>query len=138
MVGPGSSAGAASDEDDSTATKVASLLVLGLGLVGLFAGFDWFWLVFVIGFAVVVPLVDTLFGEDEAVDETPDRSAPDAAPESKQDALDTLRERYARGDLSDAAFERKVERLLETETPESAREYVARERGDEPVRERER
>jgi len=129
---------ASTEEDDNTATKVASLLVLGLGLLGLFAGFEWFWLVFVIGFAVVVPLVDTLFGEDEAADETPDRSAPDAASGSKQDALDTLRDRYARGDLSDAEFERKVERLLETETPESAREHVARERGDDRVRERER
>jgi len=128
---------ASTDEDDNTATKVASLLVLGLGLLGLFAGFEWFWLVFVIGFAVVVPLVDTLFGEEEAADE-PDRPAPDAAPTSKQDALDTLRDRYARGDLSDAEFERKVERLLETESPESAREHVARSRDEDPVRERER
>jgi uncharacterized membrane protein len=128
---------ASTDEDDNTATKVASLLVLGLGLLGLFAGFEWFWLVFVIGFAVVVPLVDTLFGEEEAADET-DRPAPDAAPTSKQDALDTLRDRYARGDLSDAEFELKVERLLETETPESAREHVSRSRDEDPVRERER
>lgn len=49
------------------------------------------------------------------------------APESKQDALDTLRDRYARGDLSDEEFERKVKRLFETETPESAREHVERE-----------
>ncbi|MEF8779332.1 MAG: SHOCT domain-containing protein [Haloferacaceae archaeon] len=39
-------------------------------------------------------------------------------------ALATLRERYARGELDEAAFERKVEALLETESPESARERV--------------
>lgn len=39
-------------------------------------------------------------------------------------ALATLRERYARGELDDEAFERKVETLLETESPESARDRV--------------
>lgn len=57
--------------------------------------------------------------------ETGERETRDA-PESKQNALDTLRDRYARGDLSDEEGERKVERLLETETPESAREHVSR------------
>lgn len=36
----------------------------------------------------------------------------------RQEALETLRERYARGELTDEQFERKVERLLETETLE--------------------
>ncbi|WP_134672500.1 SHOCT domain-containing protein [Halorussus marinus] len=135
MVDSLSSTGVESDESgDNTATQVASLLVVGLGLLGLFAGIEGFWLVFVIGFAVVVPLVDTLLGDDEA---SADPDASVEAPESKQEALDTLRDRYARGDLSDAEFERKVERLLETETPESARDHVARERGGERVRERE-
>lgn len=39
-------------------------------------------------------------------------------------ALATLRARYARDELSEAEFERKVETLLETETPETAREQV--------------
>lgn len=39
-------------------------------------------------------------------------------------ALHQLRERYAAGALSDAEFEHKLERLLETETRESAREHV--------------
>ena len=63
-------------------------------------------------------------------------------PESKQDALDTLRTRYARGELTEAEFERKVEALLETETPESARKRAERagssERETESLRETER
>ncbi|WP_132057678.1 SHOCT domain-containing protein [Halorussus amylolyticus] len=123
--------------DDHPVTEVVSLVVLGLGLLGLFAGFEWFWMVFVIGFAVLVPIVEILYGDDESDDETHDETTVSGVdtpndrtesrhPRSKQDALDTLRDRYARGDLSDEAFERKLERLLETETPESAREHVGR------------
>ncbi|THE66067.1 SHOCT domain-containing protein [Salinadaptatus halalkaliphilus] len=36
-------------------------------------------------------------------------------------SLETLRERYARGELTDAEFERKAARLLETETPADGR-----------------
>ncbi|WP_425498491.1 SHOCT domain-containing protein [Haloprofundus halobius] len=42
------------------------------------------------------------------------------------DPLVTLRERYARGELSDETFERKLERLLETETYEGARDSLRR------------
>lgn len=37
-----------------------------------------------------------------------------------RDALETLRERYAAGELTDEQFERKLERLLDTETLEDA------------------
>jgi hypothetical protein len=40
------------------------------------------------------------------------------------EALAVLRTRYARGELSDAQFERKLERLLGTETVEDAEEFV--------------
>lgn len=43
----------------------------------------------------------------------------------RSDALETLRERYARGELSEEQFERKLEALLKTETPERAREFSA-------------
>ncbi len=45
-----------------------------------------------------------------------------------RDALETLRSRYARGDLTDEQFERKVERLLDTETLENAEDRTERER----------
>lgn len=107
-------------------------LVLGGGFAALALGFGWYWWVWVIGYAVVLPLVAVLTGPAGP-------SAPEAPPapgeqseqreesESTQDALDRLRERYAEGDLTDEQFERKLDRLLETETPEDAAEYRERE-----------
>jgi uncharacterized membrane protein len=113
------------------ATGVASLLVLGLGLTALFAGIDWFWVIFAVGFAVVVPLVSLLVDE-----EPPDRATGGRATESPtettdpdtetDDPLATLRDRYARGELTDEQFERKLETLLETETLEAAEERSRR------------
>jgi hypothetical protein len=67
-----------------------------------------------------------LFGDDEDVAEWWDDDSPDVeregdherVPDDAADPLATLRERYARGELTDEQFERKVERLLETETLE--------------------
>lgn len=53
--------------------------------------------------------------------------------EDRQDGLDRLRDRYARGDLTEEQFERKLEHLLETDTPENAAEWQTRER--EPIEE---
>ncbi|WP_128477913.1 SHOCT domain-containing protein [Halorussus pelagicus] len=185
------------ESHENALVGLTSLGILGAGLGALFLGVEDFWLVFVIGFAVLVPIVATLTGdhgtgeydpwlgtrEHQRHDETGEydryddtgerhrhdgtgerhrhdgtgerhrhdgraataqqndesgRSAErveDAEVESKQDALDTLRERYARGDLSETDFERKVEALLETETPESARKRIERARtGDESER----
>lgn len=44
--------------------------------------------------------------------------------ESAPDPLDELRGRYARGELSEEEFERRVEALLETETRSDAGDYV--------------
>jgi uncharacterized membrane protein len=114
-------------------------LVLGGGFVALALGFGWFWWVWVIGYAVVLPLVAVLTGpEGPPVPPTPgDRGQSDREDEeSTQDALDALRERYARGELTEAQFERKLDRLLETETVEGAAD-AARNRTAERERERE-
>jgi len=135
------------DGDENALVQLTALLVLGVGLVSLFLGYSWFWMVFAVGFAVVVPLVklatEELVGvadgstSDARRDSQRDRLGADAS-ESKRDALDELRSRYASGELSDEAFERKVERLLETETLEGARDHVAggtdaRENDDAPA-----
>jgi hypothetical protein len=123
------------------AASVASLLVLGVGLTALFLGYGWFWVVFAVGFAVVVPLVSVLAGEDDSenVDATPGRSPETSAADGSQsdvdvdsdaDPLETLRRRYARGELTDAQFERKLEALLETETLEAVEERARRRAGD--------
>jgi len=146
------------DDEENPIVKLTSLVVLGVGLSALFLGYEWFWVVFAVGFAAVVPIVKVLAetlgvgGASERKREesgpsdwnrTPDRSENRTSdPESTQDALDTLRNRYARGDLTEAEFERKVETLLETETPESARKRAERagssERETESLRETER
>jgi len=47
---------------------------------------------------------------------------------STQEGLETLRNRYARGELTEEQFERKVDHLLETETPEDAENWRKGER----------
>jgi hypothetical protein len=98
------------------------------------------------GYVVVVPTVALLFGDEEDVEEywhdhvdtstEPSRETAQEGEgeESASDALETLRDRYARGELTDDQFERKLERLLETETLEDVEErYGGRRR--EPERE---
>ena len=111
------------------------MLVLGVGLTALFLGYNWFWIVFVVGFAVVVPIVSMLAGEDDAVlgevdgildDVGSSSTAHSSADAESDDPLTTLRARYARGELTDAQFERKLEALLETETLEASEERAAR------------
>lgn len=119
-------------------TAATPILVLGAGLLALFTGVDNWWVIFVIGWAVVTPLVAILTGDETPPGAGPewmtsqgaDESATDEEPEpSRADALETLRDRYARGELTETQFERKVERLLETETLEDARAHVG---GGEP------
>ncbi|ADJ15202.1 SHOCT domain-containing protein [Halalkalicoccus jeotgali] len=132
------------------AVSVASMLVVGVGLLSLFTGIGPFWLVFLLGFLVFVPLIALLFGNEqeraewwdgmwgdtdwedwgkwwdgstERKDDAPGPARPEppaAGSMSNRDALQTLRYRYAQGDLTDEQFERKLERLLETDTIENA------------------
>ena len=109
---------------------VASMLVLTVGLAALVLDQSWFWAVFVVGFAGVVPLVAVLSEDDEESgdpSETPHDGAGTTG-KSRTEALETLRERYARGELTHEEFERKLEALMETESPERAERRVERER----------
>lgn len=126
------------------------MLVTGIWLAAMFTGQSW-WLPFLlVGYIVVVPLVALLFGDEEdrrewwddwsgeaaetetestAGDVGVDGHAGGGRPSSvgNRDALETLRDRYAAGELTDEQFERKLERLLATETLEDADAW-ARER----------
>ncbi|MFB6300663.1 MAG: SHOCT domain-containing protein [Halobacteriales archaeon] len=95
---------------------VVVFLTVGLGLTLLFFGVDWFWVVFVLGFAVVLPLVGVLTSADEEAESETEKTA---------DPLETLRDRYARGEIDEAGFERRLDRLLETESPEDFSERLA-------------
>lgn len=124
-----------------------ALLFSGIGSGGLWLA------VMLVGYIVVVPLVALLFGDeadkrewwddwwgDESWDEWwngESDSSDDAVPEETDrrsvrettrkpdnlEALDTLRSRYAAGELTDEQFERKLEHLLETETLEDLEQW---------------
>jgi len=51
---------------------------------------------------------------------------------SERDALATLRQQYARGEIDEREFERRLDTLLESETIEQAASY----RNEEPITER--
>ncbi|MFW6017756.1 MAG: SHOCT domain-containing protein [Halapricum sp.] len=106
------------------ATGIVSTLVTGIWLAALFTGQGW-WLPFMlVGYIVFVPLTALLFGDEDDIaewwddDEGIETKKAQEHTDDQLDALETLRERYARGELTDEQFERKVERLLETETLE--------------------
>lgn len=148
------------DRAKSNATEIASTVVTGVWLAALFFGFGW-WLPFMLfGYVVVVPVVSMLFDDEEGEGSdsdvetgSEDRSArvgqsrkvdrteyavEGTAVEGTADAIHRLRTRYAEGDLTDEQFERKLDRLLETETPEDAAEWRKRERTEPEERERDR
>ncbi|MCL7417314.1 MAG: SHOCT domain-containing protein [Halalkalicoccus sp.] len=119
------------------ATAIASTVVTGIWLAALLTGQSWWLGALILGYVVVVPVVALLFGDeddreewwDDWVGEESDWEAwfgtKEDGPEneerttSNRDALETLRYRYARGELTDEQFERKLERLLETDTLEN-------------------
>ncbi|WP_135854865.1 SHOCT domain-containing protein [Halorussus salinus] len=109
------------------ATEVVSMLVTGIWLAAMFTGQDWWLAALLFGYVVVVPVAELLFGDeeddgewwdDEADEREADAETDERGDESDDDALETLRDRYARGELTDEQFERKLERLLDTETLE--------------------
>lgn len=115
---------------------VVTMLTLAVAFGAMFAGVPYWWAAFVVGFGFVLPAVSMLAGRDggetaaaASARGTRESSTTDGAHESsKRDAMETLRERYAQGELSEAQFEAKLERLLETETLEDARVRVDRSR----------
>ncbi|EMA71901.1 SHOCT domain-containing protein [Halorubrum distributum] len=129
------------------ASGIAATTVTGTWLAALLLNFDW-WLGFMLfGYIVIVPVVSMLFDEEEAESvhvesdsgsvrvERGTAAAREEATGDTADALERLRTRYANGDLTDEQFERKLDRLLETETPEDAAEWAQRNRS--AARERE-
>lgn len=111
------------------ATGALSLVILGAGFLAMFVPSlspVSFWVIWVVGFAVVLPLFAIAVGEhdrDGAADPTRSTAAEQAETE---DALEELKRRYARGELDEHEFETRLEHLLETEDVEAAREYVER------------
>jgi uncharacterized membrane protein len=88
---------------------------------------------FILGFFVLIPLV-ALLGEDFPLVESEPADG-ESASAADGDPLATLRERYATGEIDEAEFERRLDRLLETEELE---ERVHGGPDSDPGRERER
>jgi uncharacterized membrane protein len=106
-------------EDVNSATALvpgavsAGTLVVAFTLLAV--GFEYFWVTFIVGFGVVLP---TATGLAAAKREEGSQAGTNRREKREDDdALATLRQRYAQGEISDAEFEHQVERLLETETP---------------------
>jgi uncharacterized membrane protein len=106
----------------------ASTMTVAFGLLTL--GVEHFWVVFVVGFGGVLPVSIGLAKRSEV---ERGRGAGTRASADAEDALATLRRRYARGELEDEAFERRLERLLETESLSDARATEANRRSSGPT-----
>ena len=96
--------------------RVFALCVVGAGVAApLITGLWWTLpLVLFFGLFVVLPVLHTLTKPLPDGDSEGDENA------TGDPALDALRERYARGDIDEREFERKLDRLLETEDAETA------------------
>ncbi len=113
-------------------TAITATVVTGTWLAAMLLGFSW-WLAFMLfGYIVIVPVVALLF-DDEETEQQDDGEFESAARSAERDSADAdplaeLRRRYANGELTDEQFERKLDKLLETETLEDASEWRQRER----------
>ncbi|WP_123623744.1 SHOCT domain-containing protein [Halorubrum sp. CSM-61] len=96
--------------------RIFAVLVLGAGVAApLVTGLWWSLpLVWFFGLFVALPVLHTLTKPVPDGDDDGDADAPD------DPALRALRERYARGEIDEREFERKLDRLLATEDAETA------------------
>ncbi|WP_280588071.1 SHOCT domain-containing protein [Halorubrum sp. Boch-26] len=90
---------------------------------------------FILGFFVLIPLV-LLLGEDFPLAES-EGSDGSSATTTDEDPLTTLRERYATGEIGEEEFERRLDRLLETEELDDRVAAAGDRRGPRGRRERE-
>lgn len=123
--GPGPVAGRSClpDGQSPLATVVSSAVTTGTLLVAftlLALDVEQFWVTFVVGFGVVLPTALAAVRATEADgEETTRHTGPRAELHTESgtaQALEDLRERYARGEMGDEEFERRLERVLERES----------------------
>jgi uncharacterized membrane protein len=104
---------------ESVASLVAgatTALTLTVAFGAMALGVEDFWLAFVVGFGVVMPVALGIVNDRWPADGDSNQAETDT-----QSPLEELQMRYARGELSDAEFERRVGRLLENEPEENPR-----------------
>ena len=119
-------------EDDETPLQrivagvtTGLILTVAFGLLAL--GVPWFWVVFPVGFAGLLPVAMGLTKWYEQRQTGHRTSGSESTTTAEEEALETLRNRYARGEIDETEFERRLEALLETESVDDAEDYAARE-----------
>jgi uncharacterized membrane protein len=121
------------DDDETPLQSIVASATTGLILAvafGLLAlGVPWFWVVFPVGFGGLLPVAMgvTRWYEQWQTDHRTPATESTTATTGEEEALETLRNRYARGEIDEAEFERRLDALLETESVEEAVEYTNRE-----------
>ncbi|QKY19768.1 SHOCT domain-containing protein [Halolamina sp. CBA1230] len=116
---------------------VVSTLVTAVWMGALFTDQSWWLAALLVGYIAIVPITAMLFGDEEEQEEWLDEDGDDSeSNETEETPLETLRRRYAEGELSEAQFERKLDQLLETETIEDVEDRARRERDRATERER--
>ncbi|WP_336325861.1 SHOCT domain-containing protein [Halovenus sp. HT40] len=124
----------------ANASGIAAVVVTGtwLGMLMLDFASELWLAVMLFGYIAVVPVVSMLFDEEEEAEFVQGRQTArtdsEPADADGDDALERLRRRYADGELTDEQFERKLERLLETETLEDVESHARESRS--PARDR--
>ncbi|WP_253737789.1 SHOCT domain-containing protein [Halohasta salina] len=106
-------------------------LVLTVAFALLALGVPWFWVVFPVGFGGLLPValgVTKWYEQRQTDHRTP---ASESTTTAEEEALETLRNRYARGEIDEAEFEQRLEALLETESVDDAAAYATRETVEE-------
>jgi uncharacterized membrane protein len=98
------------------AVEAVGLLVAVAGLVGFLLDVEAFWVVWVVGFAVLLPLADILTRDEDEPDVNPLTNAGRYADREDlgrdDEALAALRSRYAEGELTEAELEAELDALL--------------------------
>ncbi|WP_123534951.1 SHOCT domain-containing protein [Halosimplex salinum] len=94
-----------------------AILTLPVGLLaGLFVSFEVAAVVFIVGWFLLTPLIPIVGNEIwPALRERSQRGEAADESDAAADPLAELKARYARGEIDDAEFERRVERLVELE-----------------------
>lgn len=116
-------------ERTAVLSGLTTLAVLSVAFGAMALGVPYFWVVFPVGFGGILPLVvaysrrtERAVGGSQAA-HTGDE--PMTLEDShRDDALQALRARYARGELTDETFERRLEHLLETGTVAEAENWT--------------
>lgn len=133
----------ADDESESPLVAVVAgivmTLVMALAFSLLALGFDYWWIAFPVGFGGLLPAAVGFvqwYASQGELESDAERERGEETTDVGDGALATLRDRYARGEIDEEEFERRLGALLETESLDDVRRYTARSRTPDSVQSR--